>query len=284
MNQLSSEKRSQIISCLVEGNSIRATSRLTGICKEAITRLLCLLGPACRDYQDRTLRNLTCDRIQCDEIWSFVGCKEQHLQPGQRRKGRGDVWTWTAIDPDTKLIVSWHIGLRETSDGMIFMEDLASRLANRIQLTTDGHNGYLPAVENAFGAKIDYGIAIKVYGRPLDDNRIEARYSPSRCKEVKRTVVKGAPDFDHISTSHNERHNLTMRMQMRRFTRLTNAFSKKFENHVCAVNLHMMHYNFCRVHQTLRVTPAMEAGITTHVWTLAEVVGLLDDQQAEQIA
>jgi IS1 family transposase len=275
MNQLSTKERSQIIRCLVEGNSIRATSRLTGNCKEAITKLLCQIGEASWNYQDQTLRNLPCQRLQCDEIWSFVGCKEQHLQPDDKQKGRGDVWTWTAIDPDTKLMVAWHVGLREYADGAMFMEDLASRLANRVQLTTDGHKGYRSAVTEAFGHEVDYGIAVKVYGAPLDGGRIEARYSPSRCTDVTKSVIIGDPDHAHISTSHNERHNLTMRMCMRRFTRLTNAFSKKFQNHAHSVNLHMMHYNFCRVHQTLRCTSAMEAGISRHVWDVEEIVGLL---------
>ena len=276
MNQLSLATRSQIIRCLVEGNSIRATSRLTGSCKEAITKLLCQIGEVSYAYQDETLRNLPCKRIQCDEIWSFVGCKEQHLQPEDKRKGRGDVWTWTAIDPDSKLVVAWHVGLREYADGAIFMEDLASRLANRIQLTTDGHRGYRSAVSEAFGNEVDYGIAVKVYGQPMDMGRIEARYSPSTCKEVTKSVIIGDPDPAHISTSHNERHNLTMRMCMRRFTRLTNGFSKKFLNHEASVNLHMMHYNFSRVHQTLRCTPAMEAGVSDHIWDVEEIVGLLD--------
>lgn len=267
-----------MIRCLVEGNSIRATSRLTGRCKEAITKLLCEIGGATWDYQDATLRNLKCQHIQCDEIWSFVGCKEQHLKPDEKKQGRGDVWTWTALDPDSKLMVAWHVGLREYADGAMFMEDLASRLANRIQLTTDGHKSYRTAVHEAFGNEVDYGTEVKVYGLPLDMGRIEARYSPSRCQEVKRTPVCGDPDIEHMTTSHNERHNLTMRMQMRRFTRLTNAFSKKFQNHLAAVNLHMMHYNFARVHQTLRVTPAMQAGISNHVWDVEEIVGLLDTQ------
>ena len=278
MNQLSTAARSQIIRCLVEGNSIRATSRLTGNCKEAITKLLCQIGDVVRDYQDTTLRNLKCQRIQCDEIWSFVGCKEQHLQPNERKQGRGDVWTWTALDPDTKLMVSWHVGLREYADSCMFMEDLASRLANRIQLTTDGHKSYRTAVHEAFGNEVDYGTEVKIYGLPLDSGRIEARYSPSRCKEVKKTAVFGSPDVARITTAHNERHNLTMRMQMRRFTRLTNAFSKKFQNHAAAVHLHMMHYNFCRVHQTLRCTPSMEAGISDHIWGIDEIIALLDWQ------
>lgn len=245
-------------------------------------RLLCQIGDASLAYQDATLRHLPCAHIQCDEIWSFVGCKEQHLQPEEKKSGRGDVWTWTALDPDSKLMVCWHVGLREYADAAIFMEDLASRLANRVQLTTDGHRSYRTAVSEAFGHEIDYGTEVKVYGVPLDMGRIEARYSPSRCKEVNRSVVCGSPDPDRITTAHNERHNLTMRMQMRRFTRLTNGFSKKFQNHAAAVNLHMMHYNFCRVHQTLRCTPAMEAGVADHVWDVEEIIALLDTWQPER--
>lgn len=278
MNQLSTSERASVVRCLVEGNSMRATERITGVTKKAISRLLCLMGPTCESFENATLVNLQCKRIQCDEIWSFIACKEQHIPHAERGRGRGDVWTWTAIDPDTKLIAAWHVGLRESSDSAAFMELLASRLAGRIQLTTDGHRGYLPSVHEAFGSEIDYAQAIKVYHVPLDMGRIEARYSPSRCKEVKRNALIGQPDPDHISTSHNERHNLTMRMQIRRFTRLTNAFSKKFENHAHAVALHMMHYNFCRIHQTLRVTPAMAAGISDHVWSLEDLVGLLDRQ------
>lgn len=276
MNQLSTAERSQIIRCLVEGNSIRATERLTGHTKKAIAKLLCQIGDASWNYQDATLRGLKCQRIQCDEIGSFIGCKEQHLQPDERKKGRGDVWTWTAIDPDSKLMVAWHVGLREFADGLMFMEDLAGRLANRIQLTTDGHKSYRTVVHEAFGHDVDYGTEVKVYGMPLDGGRIEARYSPSRCQEVKRTAVCGSPDEQHMTTAHTERHNLTMRMQMRRFTRLTNGFSKKFQNHEAAVRLHMMHYNFARVHQTLRCTPAMAAGISQHVWDIEEIVALLD--------
>lgn len=282
MNQLSTAERSQIIRCLVEGNSIRATSRLTGRCKEAIMRLLSQIGDASRTYQDETIRNIASKRVQCDEIWSFVGCKEQHLQPDERGKGRGDVWTWTGLDADSKLMVSWHVGLREYADACMFMEDLASRLAGRIQLTTDGHRGYRGAVTEAFGHEVDYANAIKVYGLPLDDKRIEARYSPSKCKEINKIVVQGDPDPDHISTSFMERMNLSIRMGNRRFTRLTNGFSKKFLNHVAAINLQFMHYNFARVHSSLRCTPAMEAGIADHVWDVEEIVGLLDNWLPEK--
>lgn len=245
-------------------------------------RLLCQIGDASRAYQDETLHNIPSKRVQCDEIWSFVGCKEHHLQPEERQKGRGDVWTWTALDADSKLMISWHVGLREYSDAAMFMEDLASRLAGRIQLTTDGHKGYRGAVREAFGHEVDYANAIKVYGLPLDDNRIEARYSPSKCKEINKIIVQGDPDPDHISTSFMERMNLSIRMGNRRFTRLTNGFSKKFNNHVAAINLQFMHYNFARVHSSLRCTPAMEAGVATHVWDVEEIIALLDTWQPER--
>lgn len=277
MNQLSTETRAAIVRCLVEGNSIRATSRLTGVCKEAIMRLLCLLGAACREFQNQMVLKLKSKRIQCDEIWSFVGCKEYTLMPEERGRGRGDCWTWTALDPDTKLIVAWRVGLRTQADAILFMEDIAARVIDRIQITTDAFNCYKPAIDAVFGAKVDYAHAIKKYARPTLESRIEARYSPSRCKEVQKKPIFGDPNPRHITTSHNERNNLTMRMGMRRFTRLTNAFSKKIENHGHAVSLHMMHYNFCRVHQTLRVTPAMEAGIASHVWSIDEVIMLLAD-------
>lgn len=278
MNQLSAAARSQIVRCLVEGNGIRATSRLTGRNPETILKLLTGMGDAAWTFQDTALRNLPCKRVQCDEIWSFIGCKEGHLQPEERQLGRGDVWTWTALDADTKLMVAWHVGLREYADACMFMEDLASRVAGRIQLTTDGHKGYRVAVEEAFGSDVDYANAIKVYGLPLDDNRIEARYSASKCKEVNKIVVTGNPDPDHISTSFMERMNLSIRMGNRRFTRLTNAFSKKFLNHQASINLQFVHYNWCRVHQTLRCTPAMEAGLTDHIWEVEEIIALLDTQ------
>ncbi len=275
-NILSSEKRTQIVRCLVEGMSIRGTSRITGCCKEAITNLLCALGDACLAYQDKALRELTCKRVQADEIWAFCGCKEGHLKPEEKGRGRGDVWTWTALDPDTKLCICWHVGLREQTDAILFMHNLASRLANRVQLSTDGFIGYPSAVESAFGSDVDYGQVIKVFGATGEGSRMEARYSPARCTEIRYNSIVGEPDSDQISTSNNERNNLTMRMQIRRFTRLTNAFSKKMENHAHAVNLHMMNYNFCRIHQTLRCTPAMAAGVANRVWEISDVVALLD--------
>ena len=264
--------------CLIEGNSLRSTVRMTGVHRTTIQKLLVELGAACSAYQDKTLRNLTLRRIQCDEIWSFVGCKQKNVGPEHRGKGYGDMWTWTALDADTKLVPCWFIGHRDASAAYHFMHDLSGRLANRVQLTTDGHRAYLEAVEDAFGCQIDFAQLVKIYGNasPQDMRQTEVRYSPAVCMGARKAVVSGQPDFRHISTSFAERQNLTMRMSMRRFTRLTNAFSKKVENLEAAVALHFMHYNFARIHQTLRCTPAMEAGVSDHVWTIEEIVGLLD--------
>jgi IS1 family transposase len=278
MNKLDITKRAQIIGCLVEGNSIRSTCRMTGAAKNTITKLLVEIGKACADYQDKTFRNLPCKNIQCDEIWSFCYAKDKNVPKEFKGVfGYGDVWTWTAIDADTKLIPSWLVANRSVDAAIVFINDLASRLKNRIQLTTDGHRAYLTAVENAFGGAIDYAMLVKVYGNENDTQDKSARkYSPAECTETKRVRVVGNPDADLVSTSYAERQNLTMRMSMRRFTRLTNAFSKKVDNLEAAVALHFMHYNFCRIHKTLRVTPAMEAGITDHVWTLEEIINLLN--------
>jgi IS1 family transposase len=275
MNKLDTAKRVQIISALVEGNSVRATVRMTGASKNAIQRLMAKLGPACEQYQSHALRNLPCKKIQCDEIWSFCYAKQKNVPAEmQGQFGFGDVWTWTSLCADTKLIVNYKIGTRGAATAYALMHDLAGRLANRIQLTTDGHRVFADAVECAFGSAIDYAMLVKVYG---DDGRErEVRYSPGEYAGCRAMPMSGNPKKRDISTSFVERQNLTMRMQMRRFTRLTNAFSKKVENLGWAVALHFMHYNFCRVHQTLRVTPAMEAGITDHVWTIEEIVGLLD--------
>lgn len=274
MNKLSTEKRSQVVAALVEGNSIRATVRMTGVSKNTIAKLLLELGEACSNYLDKNLVNLGCKRIQCDEIWSFVGAKEKNV-PAEKlgQFGIGDVWTWVAMDADTKLIASWAIGGRDAGTAYGFIQDLANRLTNRIQLTTDGHRAYLSAVEDALGSNVDYAMLVKLYG---NDRESEARYSPAECIGCREVVVSGRPDPKHISTSFIERQNLTMRMGMRRFTRLTNAFSKKLENHIASIAIHYMHYNYCRVHQTLRVTPAMEAGIADHVWTIEELISLSD--------
>jgi len=274
MNQLTKERRIHVIKCLCEGLGIRATVRMTGVAKNTIVKLLAEVAVACNEYQDKTLRNLKCQKIQCDEIWSFCYAKDKNVPHDKRGQfGFGDVWTWTALDADTKLIVSWRVGDRDAGTAFDFTEDLASRLANRIQLTTDGHRVYWEAVEKAFGSNVDYAMLVKLYGAVRDK---EATYSPAKVISCRAVPMIGDPDAEHISTSYVERSNLTMRMSMRRFARLTNAFSKKVENHISALSLYFMFYNFCRVHQTLRVTPAMEAGIADHVWEIEEIVGLLE--------
>ncbi len=248
---------------------------MTGVAKDTVLKLLVSIGRACEEYQMRTLRHLPCKRIQCDEIWSFCYAKQKNVPADKQGQfGYGDVWTWTAMCADTKLVPSWRIGTRGAGTAYEFMHDLAERLAHRVQLTTDGHRVYVDAVESAFGSEIDYAMLVKLYGSDREES--EARYSPAECIGCRAIPISGNPKVKHISTSFVERQNLTMRMNMRRFTRLTNAFSKKVENHAAAVALHYMYYNFCRVHQTLRVTPAMEAGITDHVWSLEEVARLLD--------
>ncbi|MGH9687158.1 MAG: IS1 family transposase [Candidatus Acidiferrales bacterium] len=277
MNRLSETERVQVIAALVEGNSIRATVRMTGVAKNTVVKLLAEVGTACAEYQDKAFRNLPCRRIQADEIWSFCYAKQDNLPDDKRgRFGFGDVWTWTAICADTKLVPSWLVAGRDASAAYAFMHDLAGRLRNRVQLTTDGHRVYLNAVESAFGSEIDYAMLVKTYG---SDPQAEARYSPAECIGIETIKVTGQPNPKFISTSFVERQNLTMRMGMRRFTRLTNGFSKKVENLRHAVALHFMHYNFCRIHQTLRVTPAMQAGVSDHVWNIGETVGLLDAKE-----
>jgi IS1 family transposase len=273
MNKLSIDKRVQVISCLVEGNSIRSTVRITGVAKNTIVNLLADVGEACSDYQDKVFRNLPCKNVQCDEIWSFCYAKEKNVPQEKKGKfGYGDIWTWTAICADTKLVPSWFIGSRNTESAITFMNDLASRMAHRIQLTTDGHRPYLTAVEDAFAGDIDYAMLHKLYESNPEG---QTRYSPAKCTGAEKKTIFGHPDPKKVSTSHAERQNLTMRMTMRRFTRLTNGFSKKVENLAHAVSLHFMYYNFCRIHQTLRVTPAMEGGIADHVWSLEEIIGLI---------
>ena len=277
MNRLDTKQRARMVSCLIEGNSIRATVRMTGAAKNTVVKLLAELGQACSEFQDKTFRNLKCQRIQCDEIWSFCGAKEKNASPEKKKHGWGDVWTWTALCPDTKLVPCWFVGDRSAGSAYHFIHDLQERLASRVQLTTDGHKAYLSAVESAFGSEIDYAMLQKIYGHTGTDGKgAEVRYSPAQCMGARKAVISGVPDVQHISTSHTERQNLTMRMSMRRFTRLTNAFSKKLENHEHAIALYFMYYNFARVHQTLRVTPAIEAGISNHVWSLEEIVALLD--------
>ncbi len=256
---------------LVEGNSLRATSRLADVSINTVTKLLVSLGLACERYQQEKLCNLPCKRIQCDEIWSFCYAKQKNVPADKQGQfGYGDVWTWTALCADTKLICCWQIGTRGASSAYALMHDLASRLANRIQLTTDGHRVYADAVESAFGPDIDYAMLIKVYGADREES--EARYSPAGYMGCRTIPIMGNPKAEDISTSYVERQNLTMRMGMRRFTRLTNAFSKKVENHAAMVAIHFLYYNFGRIHKTLRVTPAMQAGLADHVWSLEEIV------------
>jgi IS1 family transposase len=272
MNRLDTDTRTRIVAALVEGNSIRATCRMTGASKNTVTKLLSDLGLVCSIHMDRVMRDLPCERVQCDEIWSFVGCKEKRVTPDKRGGDWGDLWTWVAIDADTKLVPTFLVGGRGHYEAHVFMNDLAKRLRNRIQLTTDGLHIYGAAVRNAFGRDVDYAQVVKVYGRIND-----GRYSPADLRDTEKTVMSGRPDPEHMSTSYVERQNLTMRMSMRRFTRLTNGFSKKVENHVAALSLHFMHYNFCRAHKSLDGrTPAMAAGLADHVWTVRELVGLLE--------
>src|SRR2546425_4890067 len=280
MNRLAPDRRAQIVGLLAEGNSLRAASRLADVSINTVTKLLVDLGAACEEYQDKTLRKLKCRRIQCDEIWSFVYAKAKHLPEKYKGAvGYGDVWTWTALDAETKLVPSWAVGRRDGFTAQAFIRDLAARLASRVQLTTDGHKVYLEAVEGAFGSNIDYAMLIKMYeGDSGKQAPAERRYSPAVCTGSREQVITGNPDPDYISTSFVERSNLTMRMSMLRFTRLTNAFSKKADNLKAAVALHFMHYNFARIHQTLRVTPAMEAGNSEHVWSSQESGPLLQTE------
>lgn len=274
MNRLGVAKRAAIIRALCEGCSIRATVRMTGASKNTITKLIVELGDACSAFQNATIRNITAKRVQADEIWSFVYARRDNV-PEEKEGvfGFGDVWTWTAMDADTKLMLSWYVGRRDADSAITIMHDVASRLANRVQLTTDGLKAYLVAVDSAFQSEIDYATIHKIYGA---DPKAERRYAPPTCLSCKTVPVSGEPDPSHISTSYVERANLTMRMGIRRFTRLTNAFSKKLENHVAMLSLFFMFYNFSRVHQTLRVTPAMEAGLSDHVWSVEEIVALMD--------
>lgn len=288
MNRLSTSQRAAVVRCLVEGNSIRSTVRITGVAKNTITKLLIDLGEACSKHQDATLRNLPCKRLQLDEIWTFCHAKSKNLSPEKEGVfGFGDVWTWTAIDAETKLVPSFLVGPHDGPAACRFVDDLAGRLAaGRVQVTTDGLKAYLQAVDDAFGSEVDYAMLIKLFGEGSNGDGAsgpERRYSPGTVTGTRKDVIQGAPDLDHVSTSYVERQNLTMRMSMRRFTRLTNAFSKKVENLAAAVALHFMYYNFARPHQTLTkaaggypTSPAMAAGVTDRVWTVEDIAGLLD--------
>jgi IS1 family transposase len=274
MNMITIEQKTRVVAALVEGNSIRSTSRMTGVSRNTITTLLLDLAGACYEYHDKHVRNLQVRRLQSDQIWNFIGSKARNTRPEKRIEGWGDSWTWTAIDADTKLCVSYMVGGRDARWAQAFMDDCASRIRNRAQITTDGDRTFLDAIENAFGMECDYAMLQKIYGTPLEN---DTRYSPATCIGCDMKVISGNPDPKHISTSFVERANLSMRMSIRRFTRLTNGFSKKVENHAAAVALWFMYYNFCRVHQTLRCTPAMEAGLSDHIWEIEEMVSLLPE-------
>ena len=275
MNRLSTAQRAKLIAALVEGNSLRATARMTDVAFNTVLKFLPEIGQACAQYQDHAFRNLSCKRIQCDEIWSFCYSKEKNVPKRKQGKfGYGNVWTWVAICADSKLVPCWLVAERNLPAAQAFIGDLASRLKHRIQLTTDGFKVYLEAVEGVFGSEVDYSALVKIYGN--DPTPPEVRYSPAVCLAVQHTRIQGKPDPKYASTSFAERQNLTMRLSMRRFTRLTNGFSKKVENHAHAVALHYMYYNFCRIHQSLRVTPAMEAGVARRVWSVEDIARLLD--------
>jgi IS1 family transposase len=278
MKTLSTTQRVQVVKCLCEGMSIRGTVRLTGVAKNTVVNLLCDMGCVCAAFHHHSVRELRVKRLQCDEIWSFVGAKHKNASPEQKEEGWGDVWTWTAIDADTKLCVSYLVGARTADWAEDFMRDCSFRIVGKPQITTDAHKPYLKAVEQAFGGNVDYAQLQKIYG--ASNEGPQTRYSPAKCIGCDMKTVSGVPDPAHVSTSYVERQNLTMRMSMRRFTRLTNAFSKKIDNHGHAVALYFAYYNFCRVHQTLRVTPAMEAGLADHVWTVEELVSLIPVQKA----
>jgi IS1 family transposase len=284
MNKLPKAKRIAAIQALVDGCSIRSTVRMTGVSKKAVLKLLVDMGQSCRGFHDERVVGLHTARVQCDEQWAFVGAKQKQVDRGAN--AHGDAWLWVGIDADTKLVISWAVGERNETTAYDFTHDLAGRLNSRVQLTTDGLNAYLGPIIDAFGSEVDYAQLVKLYG---DDPRLknkpaDARYSPGQCVGAKPYARIGFPDVKHVSTSFVERQNLTMRMSCRRFTRLTNAFGKKIENHEAAVSLHYAYYNWCRIRQTLRVTPAMEAGLTDHVWTLEELVGILAQDEAAKIA
>lgn len=279
MNKLPLQTRVRILSMLVEGSSMRSISRVCDVSINTVSKLLVDAGTFCDELHDREVRNVKAKRIQCDEIWSFTAAKQKNVATMKAPvEGAGDTWTWTALDSENKLIVSYLVGGRDGEYALEFMEDVASRLANRVQLTTDGHKAYLEAVEGAFGADVDYAQLIKIYGEPAGKKGTsERRYSPAECTGIQKRRVEGSPDPDHVSTSHVERQNLTMRMQMRRFTRLTNAFSKKFENHMHMVAVYTVWYNFIRIHKTLRMSPAMAAGVSDKLWSMDDLCAMMDE-------
>lgn len=284
MNKLDAKTRSQILHLLCEGQSIRAVTRVMGVSKNTVAKLLSDAGAACMAYHDANVRDVKAKRIQVDEIWSFTYAKQKNVATAKAApEGAGDTWTWTAIDADSKFVVSYFVGGRDGECAMWFMDDLRARLGRRVQLTSDGHKAYLEAVEGAFGADIDYAMLVKMYGEPTGkDGTSQRRYSPAECTGIRKTRIEGKPDMAHVSTSYVERQNLTMRMHMRRFTRLTNGFSKKVEQHANAVALHFMYYNFVKIHSSLRMTPAMAAGVTDKLWEIGDIVALIEAKEAEK--
>jgi IS1 family transposase len=282
MNRLAADTREQVINCLIEGCSIRSTVRMTGVAKKTVMRVLREAGEVCADYQDKVFRNLSCKRLQVDELWSWIYCKEKNRTEEIARKNpaAGDIWLWTAIDADTKLVPAWYLGGRDGRTAKRFIGDLADRLKHRVQLTTDAHRPYLQAVEDAFGGEIDYAMLHKVYGMPQE---YETRYSPAQCLGCEQKRISGNPDPDHVSTSYVERHNWTMRTNMRRYTRLSNGFSRKIENHAAAVALNYFAYNFIKIHRSLRMTPAMAAGVTTKLWEVSDLVALWEQYEQSQM-
>ncbi|MGH6818434.1 MAG: IS1 family transposase [Methylovirgula sp.] len=280
MNKLPPEKRAQALQMMAEGISLRAMTRLTGVSRTTLLKLLEDAGQAFSEYMDRTLVNLPCKRVQVDEAWAFCYAKQKNVASAKAApEGAGDIWTWVGLDADTKLVASFYIGARDSEAAMIFIDDLAKRLANRVQLTSDAHRPYLEAVEGAFGADIDYAMLVKVYGAAPESQR---RYSPAICTGAKKHRVEGNPDPKHVSTSFVERSNLSIRMGNRRMTRLTNAFSKKAANHAHMMSIYFMHYNFVRIHQTLKITPAMAAGVSAKLWEMSDMVKVLEDWEASQ--
>ncbi len=277
MNKLSLQTRITILNLLVEGSSMRSISRITGVSINTVTKLLEDAGKACAAYHDATVRNVKVAHVQCDEIWSFCYAKDKNVATAKAApEGAGDVWTWTAIDRDSKMILAFEVGDRSGATAIEFMDDLRARLATRVQLTTDGHKAYLEAVEGAFGGDVDYAMLVKLYGDATGTKGHERKYSPAECTGARKELISGHPVKEMVSTSHVERQNLTMRMGMRRFTRLTNGFSKKLENHLHMLSLYFVHYNFVRMHKTLRMTPAMAAGVTATLHDMTWLVGIID--------
>ena len=275
MNKLPLKTRVQILQMLCEGSSMRSISRVADVSINTVSKLLVDAGEACLALHDEMVRDVKATRVQCDEIWSFCYAKEKNVPTAKAAVvGSGDVWTWTAIEADTKLMISYYVGDRSGQSAMALMDDLRSRIVNRVQLTTDGHKAYLEAVEGAFGGDVDYAQLVKLYGSVPESDK--GRYSPAECIGARKETVEGKPDMAHVSTSYVERQNLTMRMSMRRFARLTNGFSKKLDNHIHALALYFAFYNFCRIHKTLKVTPAMAAGITDRLWSLEDIVALIE--------